>query len=112
MYSKESLKKMVDEIEKLLSKHANSDVARYSLAPKIAEASVELNHLYEDLGFKSRTQMNKFMRENFPSLAELKPNDIRWKKFLYDSVGMVAPACESCKDMDNCFKCELKAVAV
>ena len=56
MYSENGLKEMRKNIEKLLIKHANSDFARYNLAQKIAEASIEMNHLYEDLGFKSRTE--------------------------------------------------------
>ncbi len=96
---------MRHEIETYLKKYAVDDEARYVVAPLIARKSLEMNHLYQDLGFKNRVQMGAFMAKHFPPLAELKPKDKLWKKFLYDAIGKVAPACASCNDHEHCFSC-------
>lgn len=93
------------EIETYLKKYAVDDEARYVVAPIIARKSLEMNHLYQDLGFKNRIQMGAYMAKHFPPLAELKPKDKLWKKFLYDAIGKVAPACASCNDQEHCFTC-------
>lgn len=59
--------------------------------------SLKRNHLYQDLGFKSRVEMGKYMKCHFPKLAERKPLDKLWKKFIYDSIGRIAPACFTSK---------------
>lgn len=96
---------MRHEIETYLKKYAVDDEARYVVAPLIARKSLEMNHLYQDLGFKNRIQMSTYMAKHFPPLAELKPKDKLWKKFLYDAIGKVAPACASCNDQEHCFTC-------
>ncbi|MFY9141964.1 nitrogen fixation protein NifQ [Sulfuricurvum sp.] len=98
---------MCHEIENYLKKYAMDDEARYVIAPLIAKKSLEMNHLYQDLGFKSRTQMGAYMSEHFPGLARLKPKEKLWKKFLYDAIGKVAPACATCNDQEHCFTCIL-----
>lgn len=98
---------MCHEIENYLKKYAMDDEARYVIAPLIAKKSLEMNHLYQDLGFKSRTQMGTYMSEHFPGLARLKPKEKLWKKFLYDAIGKVAPACATCNDQEHCFTCIL-----
>lgn len=96
---------MREKIENYLKKYAIDDESRYVIAPLIAKKSLEMNHLYQDLGFKSRVQMGAYMAQHFPRLAELKPKDKLWKKFLYDAIGMVAPACATCNDQEHCFTC-------
>lgn len=98
---------MESEVLKLLQLHANDDYARDELAPWIAKTSLQMGHLYSDLGLESREEMGKFMKKNFTSLAALKPDSIRWKKFLYDCIGKTAPACSTCLDIKNCFRCSL-----
>ena len=93
------------EIESYLKKYAIDDETRYVIAPQTARKSLDMNHLYQDLGFKSRVQMGAFMAKHFPRLAELKPKDKLWKKFLYDAIGEVAPACATCDDQEHCFAC-------
>lgn len=93
------------EIEKYLKKYAIDDEARYVIAPHIAKKSLEMNHLYQDLGFKNRIEMGQYMAKHFPRLAEMKPKDKLWKKFLYDAIGKVAPACATCHDQEHCFTC-------
>lgn len=95
------------EILKLLQDNADDDYAKNTLAPWIAKTSLKMGHLYSDLGLISRKEMNRLMTKNYSTLAKIKPDNIRWKKFLYDSIGKVAPACATCKDITNCFHCEL-----
>lgn len=101
------LELMEEEVLSLLQKNANDDFAKNSLAPWIAKTSLKMGHLYSDLGLISRKEMGRLMSANFTPLAQKKPNDIRWKKYLYDCIGKTAPACASCKDLTNCFSCEL-----
>lgn len=97
------LEKLVCE---LLQKHATDIMAHDEIAPYIARKSLEINHLYEAMGFDTRAVMASYMRQYFPTLAAKKPDDVRWKKFLYDSIGAVAPACKGCPDLDDCFYAE------
>jgi nitrogen fixation protein NifQ len=101
------LKQMETSILKLLQEHANDDYAKNELAPLIATTSLEMGHLYSDLGLESREVMGKLMFKNFTSLAKLKPDEVRWKKYLYDCIGKTAPACATCHDISNCFHCSL-----
>jgi nitrogen fixation protein NifQ len=93
------------EIENYLKKYAIDDEARYIIAPLIAKKSLEMNHLYQDLGFKNRLEMGQYMTKYFPRLAQMKPKDKLWKKFLYDAIGKIAPACATCNDQEHCFTC-------
>lgn len=96
---------MEQEVCTLLRSCAVNCHAHDVLAPWIAYESLKMGHLYSDLGLKSRTEMGKFMAKNFPALAARKPKDKLWKKFIYDEIGKIAPACVSCDDQMNCFKC-------
>ena len=98
---------MEQEVLELLQRHAVNHYVATVLAPWVAYESLKMNHLYEDLGFKSRTEMGRFMKKNFPTLAASKPKDKLWKKFLYDAIGKIAPACATCDDQATCFKCIL-----
>lgn len=98
---------MQRDVLALLQQHANDDYAKNELAPLIAKTSLEMGHLYSDLGFESREYMGKFMKQHFTSLANIKPDDVRWKKYLYDCIGKTAPACATCGDISNCFHCTL-----
>lgn len=96
---------MEKEVCALLQSYAVNPFAKMVLAPWVAYESLKMNHLYQDLGFKSRTEMGRFMSKNFPEFAARKPKDKLWKKFIYDEIGRIAPACVSCDDQMNCFKC-------
>ena len=104
-------KLMYEDVKSLLESHAINGYAKTVLAPLVAGKSLEMNHLYEDLGFKSRTEMGHFMMRNFPTLAEQKPKDKLWKKFIYDRIGAIAPACAGCDDQMTCFKCLVKELS-
>ncbi|HFS82678.1 MAG TPA: hydrogenase [Epsilonproteobacteria bacterium] len=96
---------MYDEVLSLLGRHAANVYAREEIAPLVAAKSLEMNHLYQDLGLKNRTEMGKFMKHHFPTLAARKPKEKLWKKYLYDSIGEIAPACATCDDQLTCFAC-------
>ncbi len=104
-------KLMYEDVRALLASYAVNGFAEVVLAPLVARTSLEMNHLYEDLGFKSRTEMGRFMKRNFPLLAEEKPKDKLWKKYLYDRIDAVAPACATCDDQATCFKCLLEELS-
>ncbi len=99
--------RMRKKVTNLLQAYCTNDYARKYIAPMVAEKSLLENHLYEDLGFKNRVQMARFMQLHFPRLASNKPNDKLWKKYIYDLVGEVAPACAFCGDSVNCFACKV-----
>lgn len=71
------------------------------------------DHLWQDLGLWSRTELSGLLIHNFPRLAELNSKDMKWKKFLYkrlcEAEGLYvcrAPSCEVCKDYQQCFGAE------
>lgn len=96
---------MEKEVCALLRASALNCYAHDILAPWIAYESLKMGHLYSDLGMKNRIEMGKFMKKNFPKLASKKPIDKLWKKFIYDEIGKVAPACANCDDQMSCFAC-------
>ena len=62
---------MEAEVLALLQQHAVNGHARHVLAPWVAYESLKMNHLYEDLGFHSRTEMGRFMKGR-PRLRHLR----------------------------------------
>lgn len=97
---------MEEAVTSLLRSHAVSEFAVHTVAPLVAKKSLMMNHLYQDLGFKNRLEMGKFMKTYFPTLAASKPKDKLWKKYIYDLIGEVAPACFDCRDQAGCFACK------
>ena len=95
------------KVTNLLQFFAKDEYSKNTIAPKIAKVSLEMNHLYEDLGFKSRVEMGRYMKEYFPKLSVMKPKDILWKKYLYDLILETAPACAECNDQASCFSCKV-----
>ena len=106
-YTKEERLKIESTVTIFLQGYAKNRYSKYVIAPHVAAMSMRERHLYEDMGFKNRVQMGKYMRCHFRKLFELKPADKPWKKFIYDSHDLVAPACFTCKDQTNCFACRL-----
>jgi nitrogen fixation protein NifQ len=94
------------KVTNLLQEHAKDEYSKDVVAFHVAKTSLLMNHLYQDLGFLNRTQMGRFTNEHFPTLAAKKPKETLWKKFIYDCVGEVAPACATCNDQLNCFTCK------
>jgi len=99
------LKIMEIEVRELLQSYSLNRYVYDVISPWIAYESLKMGHLYEDLGLDSRAEMGKFMKKNFPLLASKKPKDKLWKKFIYDEIGKIAPACATCSDQMSCFRC-------
>ncbi|MDD5406592.1 MAG: nitrogen fixation protein NifQ [Sulfurovaceae bacterium] len=102
--NKEVIMNLEQKVICFLQDHASSHYSREHIAPLVAKQSLLENHLYQDLGFANRMEMHQFMSMHFPLL--IKPKDVLWKKFIYDSIGEVAPACENCNDNVHCFACQ------
>ena len=98
-------KTMYNQVVELLQNHSVDEYAKNTIAPLVAQKSLLMNHLYQDLGLNNRIEMGKFMKKHFPTLASKKPQDKLWKKYIYDEIGKIAPACASCSDQVNCFSC-------
>jgi nitrogen fixation protein NifQ len=95
------------KVTNLLQHFARDEYTKTKVAPRIAKVSLEMNHLYQDLGFGSRTEMGRYMAEHFPRLSKMKPKETLWKKYLYDLLLETAPACAECDDKETCFSCKI-----
>lgn len=80
------------------------------LAAILARRSLEPNHLWQDMGFHDRGELNAMFRRHFPALVAANANDMKWKKFFYRQLcereGLLlckSPNCEVCEDVDVCF---------
>ncbi len=80
------------------------------LAAVIARRSLLSNHLWQDMGFADRGDLNVMFRRHFPKLAERNFSDMKWKKFFYRQLcereGLTlckSPNCEICEDFAVCF---------
>lgn len=86
-----------------LQNYAKDEYTKNEIACHVAKVSLMPNHLYQDLGLRNRFEMGGYMKRYFPTLSVNKPKNKLWKKFIYDSVNEVAPACKHCKDQITCF---------
>lgn len=80
------------------------------LAAILARRSLEPNHLWQDMGFHHRGELNTMFRRHFPALVALNAGDMKWKKFFYRQLcereGLMlckSPNCEVCDDVEVCF---------
>jgi nitrogen fixation protein NifQ len=80
------------------------------MAQVIAAGCMAADHLWQDLGLWSRTDLTALMRRNFPRLAAGNLRDMKWKRFLYkqlcEAEGIYTcrvPSCAECTDYDACF---------
>jgi nitrogen fixation protein NifQ len=71
------------------------------------------DHLWQDLGLWSRSQLTALLHYNFPELAARNTQDMKWKKFLYKQLceeeGLYvcrAPSCQVCVDYSKCYGSE------
>ncbi|WP_042443578.1 nitrogen fixation protein NifQ [Azospirillum sp. B510] len=76
----------------------------------LARRSLEPNHLWQDMGFHDRGELNTMFRRHFPALVALNAGDMKWKKFFYRQLcereGLLlckSPNCEVCDDVEVCF---------
>ncbi|WP_290575625.1 nitrogen fixation protein NifQ [Ketobacter sp.] len=94
----------------LLSARAGDSEFEVPLAGILAAGCLGGDHLWRDLGLKSRTELSELMACHFPELAQRNSGDMKWKKFFYKQLceqdgGYVcrAPSCEQCAAYDDCF---------
>lgn len=103
-----------DEVSKLLIGHrAEQSESELWMAHIVATACQGMDHLWQDMGLWSRSQLSALLMNNFPALAEKNIHNMKWKKFLYKQLCITegiytcrAPSCEVCADYDNCFGSE------
>ena len=99
-----------DLIDLLLDHRAIADPSEVWMAEIVAAACMGNDHLWQDLGLWSRTDLSRLMTDNFPHLAAKNDRDMKWKKFLYRQLcereGVYlcpAPSCQVCADYAKCF---------
>lgn len=100
-----------DDVLALLLEHrAYRDSSEEWMAEIVTAACMASDHLWQDLGLRSRDYLGKLMTQNFPSLAAKNVHDMKWKKFIYKQLcekeginACRAPTCEYCADYLNCF---------
>lgn len=80
------------------------------LAKIIARRAQRPNHLWQDLGLRTRNELGWLMERHFEPLALRNVRGMRWKKFLYRMICSdtgytlcTAPSCSECCDFDTCF---------
>jgi nitrogen fixation protein NifQ len=102
------------DLEQLLRQFAaeQSDETEWLIAIIVA-ACLGSDHLWQDLGLWSRSDLSAMLAHNFPQLTARNSKDMKWKKFLYkqlcEAEGLYvcrAPSCEVCKDYSVCFGAE------
>lgn len=83
------------------------------LAAILARRSLASNHLWQDMGFANRGELNAMFARHFPALKARNSQDMKWKKFFYRSLcereGLAlckSPNCEVCEDFTDCFGTE------
>lgn len=108
------------DLRALLLEHRADDAEEQVwLAAIVARRSLEPNHLWQDMGFADRTELNAMFRRHFPALVALNSGDMKWKKFFYRQLcsreGFLvckSPHCEQCDDYHACFDGEKGAALV
>lgn len=80
------------------------------LAHIIVRRSLCPDHLWSNLGVRSRKELSETLYRHFRPLAEKNVQDMRWKKFFYRQMcqteGIVvckSPVCDTCPDYSEYF---------
>lgn len=99
-----------DLIALMQTERAGQDESDLAIATIIAAACIGMDHLWQDLGLRSRKDLSELMQRNFPTLAARNSRDMKWKKFLYKQLcekeglnACRAPSCDLCADFQKCF---------
>ncbi len=94
----------------LLECRAGRGEAEAWLAAIVARRCQQPNHLWQDMGFAHRGELNAMFCRHFPELVRRNARDMKWKKFLYRELcardGMLickSPVCDTCSDFAHCF---------
>lgn len=100
-----------DDLTRLLLEHrAGPEPEPDWLAAIVVAACQRPNHLWEDMGYRSRADLSALFETFFPTLKARNDRDMKWKKFLYkqlcdrdDMHVCRAPTCDACDDFEACF---------
>lgn len=83
------------------------------LAALVARRAMRPNHLWQDCGLRSRSELSELLHRHFTPLASRNVNNMKWKKFLYRMICRdeefrlcTAPSCAECDDFSMCFSDE------
>ncbi|MGZ4956046.1 MAG: nitrogen fixation protein NifQ [Methylobacter sp.] len=103
-----------DDLVNLLKQFSNPDIIEIDwVIGVIVAGSLGSDHLWQDLGLWSRSQLSAMLLHNFPELAVKNDKDMKWKKFLYkqlcEAEGLYlcrVPSCEVCVDYSKCYGSE------
>lgn len=89
------------------------------LACAIARRALEANHLWEDLGLATRSDLSRLLERHFAGIAVKNTRNMRWKKFLYRALCEAegfsmcpSPTCDSCAEFEVCYSDESGASAL
>jgi len=104
----------IDDLRTLLLAHRADDaVEREWMADILVAGCLGNDHLWQDLGLWTRSDLTALIRHNFPTLAARNDRDMKWKKFFYKQLCLAegvyvcrAPSCEVCVDYQHCFGAE------
>ena len=99
-----------DVLALLLESCAYDNMSEQWMAEIVTTACMGNDHLWQDLGLRSRDYLSQLMTRNFPTLAAKNVYDMKWKKFIYKQLcereginACRAPSCEYCTDYLKCF---------
>ena len=94
----------------LLRFRTRNSTAAGVFAALIACRAMRPNHLWQDLGLRSRAELSALMRRHFEPLTRRNRQDMKWKKFFFRQIcreeGLrlcTAPECSACTDFESCF---------
>ena len=103
-----------EDLVNLLKHYGRSDTPEMDwMIAIIVAGCLGSDHLWQDLGLWSRSQLSAMLQYNFPELAAKNVQDMKWKKFLYkqlcEAEGLYlcrAPSCNVCIDYSKCYGSE------
>lgn len=103
-----------DDLVTLLKQFSNAGIVETDwIIGIIVAGCLGGDHLWQDLGLWSRSQLSAMLQYNFPELAVKNDRDMKWKKFLYkqlcEAEGLYlcrAPSCNVCIDYPKCYGSE------
>lgn len=90
------------------SEHAASHVEW--MARAVAVAAQGERHLWQDMGLRQRNELSSVLQDYFPALHARNTAALKWKKFLYLSMGedrgianLKPPGCAQCPEFGLCY---------
>lgn len=100
-----------EDLRDLFLNHQTPGVEEAALMADILTAGcMGGDHLWQDMGFWSRSDLSAFIAHAFTPLATKNTHDMKWKKFFYKQLcnqeGIYtcrAPSCQVCADYRDCF---------